>query len=269
MECSKTFNKLWPLESERKVKSMFVEPARWQSDWRMVLRNRTIELLETRLCEPLSQYMLKTSRVEQQHTNDPLFLIELHPRKQLTGGFVKLASYYSKSQRQKHSSHLVNIKMQKAIKESHTDPLTNIANRRAFDEYLQEVWQSAIKDRRSIVLFSADIDYFKMINDHFGHNRGDEILIQVAQSLEKQLARDHDVVARVGGEEFAMILPDTQPDGGKLMAYSAVAAIAKLNIPHPMSLTANRVTIGNDLANRHLSDVALGDIVNSTGFDSL
>ena len=243
LESSKTFNKLWPLERERSIQSMFVVQARWQSDWRMVLRNRTIELIETRLCGPLSQHMLRTSRVVQQHTNDPLFLVELHPRKQLTGGFVKLTNYYTKSQRQKHLSHLVNLKMQKAVEESHTDPLTGIANRRAFDEYLKEVWQSAIKDRRSLVLFSADIDYFKMVNDHFGHSRGDEILVQVARCLEKQLARDHDVVARVGGEEFAMILPDTQPDGGKSMACSAVAEVAKLNIPHPTSLTADRVTI--------------------------
>lgn len=242
-ETSKDFNKLWPLDRERNIQAMFFQQDRWESDWRLVLRNRTIELLETRLCEPLSQYMLKTSRVEQQNTNDPLFLIELHPRKQLTGGFIKLASYYTQSQRQKHRSHLATLKMRKAIKESHTDPLTEIANRRAFDEYLEDVWQRAIQDRRSVVLFTADIDYFKMVNDQLGHSRGDEILIQIAKCFDLLLSRDHDMVARVGGEEFSMILPDTQSDGGQVMACSVVAAIAKLGIPHPSSLSAEGVTI--------------------------
>ncbi|WP_339900539.1 diguanylate cyclase [Paraglaciecola polaris] len=221
---------------------MFSMPSRWQGDWRMVLRNKTIELIETRLCEPLNQHMLRTSRLGL-HAEGLLFLIELHQRKEFTDGFMNLAGYYSQSQQQKHRSHLITLEIQKAVKESHTDPLTGIANRRAFDEHIRDVWQSAIADRRPVVMFSADIDHFKLINDHFGHSRGDEILIQVAQCLDKVLSRDNDVVARVGGEEFAMVLPDTQLDGGQLMARTAVTAIEMLNIPHPASLVADWVTI--------------------------
>ena len=221
---------------------MFDEPERWQNDWRMVKRNKSIELIETRLCEPLNKNMLRTSRLGV-YADQVLFLIELHQRKEFTDGFMNLAGYYSQSQQQKHRSHLITLEMQKAVKESHTDPLTGIANRRAFDEHIRDVWQSAIADRRPVVMFSADIDHFKMINDHFGHSRGDEILIQVAQCLDKVLSRDKDVVARVGGEEFAMVLPDTQLDGGQLMARTAVTAIEMLNIPHPASLVADWVTI--------------------------
>lgn len=243
LQTSKTFNHLWPLEHQCSLQSMFFERGRWLNDWRSVVRNKTIELIETRLCDPLGQHMLRTSRVELQQGDEVLWLVELQPRKQFTDAFVKLTSYYSKSQRQKHRSHLMNLQMQKAVKESQTDPLTGIANRRAFDEHLQEVWQFAIKDRHPIVLFSADIDHFKMINDLLGHSRGDEILVQVAQRLDKVLSRNSDVVARVGGEEFAMVLSNTQPDGGKKLAYSAVKAISKLNIPHPASPAADRVTI--------------------------
>jgi diguanylate cyclase (GGDEF)-like protein len=242
LEASKSFNRLWPVAHEKNIKTMFLNQDRWQDDWRLVLRNQSIELLETRLCDPLSQYMLRTSRVEQ-HGNVPLFLIELHPRKELTGGFAKLANYHSETQRQKHRSHLISLQMKQAVKESHTDSLTGIANRRAFDERLQEVWQEAIKDRRSVMLFSADIDHFKMINDQLGHCRGDEILIQVAQRLDKVMSRSKDVVARVGGEEFAMVLPDTHPDGGLILARSVVEAIAELNIPHPDTSASGRVTI--------------------------
>lgn len=221
---------------------MFLDTKRWQNDWRMVRRNKTIELIETRLCEPLHHHMLRTSRLGV-HGEELLFLIELHPRKEFTEGFKSLAGYYLLSQRQKHRSHMINLQMQDAIKESHTDSLTKIANRRAFDERIQHVWQNAILSRQSIVLFSVDIDHFKMINDKLGHNRGDEILVQVAQCLDKLLSRGQDVVARVGGEEFSMILPDTQPDGGRLMALSAITAIEMLKIPHPASLVAKFVTI--------------------------
>ncbi|GGZ54651.1 diguanylate cyclase [Paraglaciecola chathamensis] len=242
LECSGSFQKLWPSHLSRNVRDMFLESTRWQNDWRMVRRNKIIELIETRLCEPLHHHMLRTSRLGV-HDGELLFLIELHPRKEFTEGFKSLAGYYLLSQRQKHRSHMINLQMQNAIKESYTDPLTRIANRRAFDERIKEIWQDAILSRHPVVLLSVDIDHFKLINDKLGHSRGDEILVQVAQCLDKLLSRGQDVVARVGGEEFSMILPDTQPDGGRLKALSAVTAIEMLRIPHPASPVAEFVTI--------------------------
>jgi diguanylate cyclase (GGDEF)-like protein len=242
IECSGSFQKLWPNHLSRNVRDMFLDSTRRENDWRMVRRNKTIELIETRLCEPLPHHMLRTSRLGV-HGEELLFLIELHARKEFTEGFKSVAGYYLLSQRQKHRSHMFNLQMQNALKQSYTDPLTKIANRRAFDERIQEIWQDAILSRNHVVLLSVDIDHFKMVNDKLGHSRGDEILVQVAQCLDKLFSRSQDVVARVGGEEFSMILPDTQPDGGRLMALSAVTAIETLNIPHPASSVAEFVTV--------------------------
>lgn len=128
------------------------------------------------------------------------------------------------------------------------DGLTQIANRRRFDDYLQMEWQRHQREKIPLALLLIDIDFFKNYNDYYGHQQGDDCLIQVAQTLEKVPKRATDLVARYGGEEFVAILPNTNTQKALIVAESMREAIAALNIPHAQSNVSNRVTISLGIA---------------------
>ncbi len=122
-----------------------------------------------------------------------------------------------------------------------TDPLTGLANRRCFDQVLQGEWARAIRDNSSITLLLADIDEFKQYNDTFGHQEGDRCLVQVGEAFRSIAYRSTDLAARYGGEEFAILLPNTDLDGGVIVGQRLVDSVLALQIPHAAS--ANRKMI--------------------------
>jgi two-component system cell cycle response regulator len=105
-----------------------------------------------------------------------------------------------------------------------TDPLTRLKNRRAFFENGAKHLSVARRYNTDFSIIAADLDYFKRVNDTYGHQAGDEALIAVAGIL-LQLTRTEDTVARVGGEEFAMLLPDTNRLGAAVLAERIRAAV--------------------------------------------
>lgn len=113
-----------------------------------------------------------------------------------------------------------------------TDGLTALANRRHFDEILQCEWLRALRDGRPISLLLLDIDYFKAYNDTYGHQAGDAVLQQVAQSIRATLCRASDLAARYGGEEFAVILPECDRPCALGIAERLQRGVADLAIPH-------------------------------------
>jgi diguanylate cyclase (GGDEF)-like protein len=115
------------------------------------------------------------------------------------------------------------------------DPLTGIGNRRAFDRMLEREWSRADRAKEPLALLFIDVDYFKLMNDTHGHQRGDECLIAVASALEGALPRASDFVARYGGEEFACILPATDGNGAHEVGEKLRAAIEALQIEHRQS----------------------------------
>lgn len=118
---------------------------------------------------------------------------------------------------------------------SQRDGLTGAANRRKFDEALESEFTRAGRSSSWLALLLVDIDHFKALNDDYGHQRGDECLIQVVGALQSVLVRNTDVVARYGGEEFAVILPDTNFEGASAAAGRVQGAIRTLAIPHSRS----------------------------------
>ncbi len=92
-----------------------------------------------------------------------------------------------------------------------TDPLTGVANRRAFDQRLAEETERALRHGRALSVMLVDVDHFKAINDRFGHAAGDHVLVNLADDLQT-VTRQGDLLARVGGDEMAMILADCPPD---------------------------------------------------------
>ena len=115
---------------------------------------------------------------------------------------------------------------------SRTDPLTGLANRREFDDQLNEVWQNAIRASQPVGLILADVDYFKAYNDKYGHPEGDEALKRVARSFRGVASRGTDLCARIGGEEFAVIMPSTDLEGSFRIAEEIRQAMHVADIDH-------------------------------------
>lgn len=123
------------------------------------------------------------------------------------------------------------------------DGLTQIANRRRFDEYLQQEWKRQVREQLPLALILCDIDFFKKYNDTYGHLAGDECLIQIAQVLQGAAKRPADLAARYGGEEFVIVLPNTDADGAMQVAGSIWAAVLDLKLPHTSSSVSPFVTV--------------------------
>ena len=131
---------------------------------------------------------------------------------------------------------------------AHYDGLTQILNRRGFDDALERYWKQAKREDSSLSLILIDVDHFKLYNDHYGHLKGDDCLIEVAQKLEKQLLRPIDLVARYGGEEFAVLLPGTDEEGASHVAMRLVEGINQLQIPHEKSLVSDVISVSMGIA---------------------
>lgn len=125
----------------------------------------------------------------------------------------------------------------------HLDELTGIANRRLFEQRLDEEWRRAQRDGSALSLITADIDYFKAYNDHYGHPAGDRCLITAAGSMASVMSRSGDLAARIGGEEFAFLLPGTSLKGAALIAERIRKGILDLKIPHEASSVDDQVTV--------------------------
>ncbi|WBS05233.1 sensor domain-containing diguanylate cyclase [Pseudoduganella sp. SL102] len=118
---------------------------------------------------------------------------------------------------------------------AHTDQLTQLANRRRFDEVLDKELRRAQRGRTPLSLIMLDLDFFKQFNDRYGHLAGDECLQRAAGVLSDRILRAGDVAARYGGEEFAVIMPNTGEDGAMAVAEQVRAGIMALGIPHEHS----------------------------------
>lgn len=128
------------------------------------------------------------------------------------------------------------------------DSLTNIANRRKFDQYITSEWQRLAREQAPLSLILCDIDYFKLYNDTYGHQAGDRCIKWVARAIEKAVKRPADLLARYGGEEFAIILPNTTVDGAECVAQQIRSQIQALELPHIMSPIDIYITLSMGVA---------------------
>jgi len=130
---------------------------------------------------------------------------------------------------------------------SASDGLTGIPNRRLFDEYIAREWRRARRNSSCISLMMCDVDHFKLFNDTYGHQAGDDCLRQVAGAIQKIMERGADIAARYGGEEFAVVLPETPIGGALFIAEKVRHAIHELHIPHAAS-ASGQVTMSIGIA---------------------
>ena len=129
-----------------------------------------------------------------------------------------------------------------------TDGLIGIANRRQFELTLQNEWQRCARNRSSLCLLMVDIDCFKHYNDHYGHLAGDECLRQVARILGLCVKRSGEMIARFGGEEFALLLPGTDLQEGKRVAQRCLHEMLNAGIPHAGSPVSPWLTVSIGVA---------------------
>lgn len=128
------------------------------------------------------------------------------------------------------------------------DPLTNIPNRRAYDERLEQELGAASRSREPLTLMMIDIDYFKDYNDNYGHENGDLALRQVARAITKSLPRKTDFVARYGGEEFVVLLPYTTACNAEVVADGIMKQVRMAGIEHAFSAASDHLSVSVGIA---------------------
>ena len=148
-----------------------------------------------------------------------------------------------------HETSLLLKEMNAQLEElSNIDPLTNLSNRRHFDDVLQVEWKRALRHESPISVLMLDIDFFKRFNDQYGHLAGDDCLQQVAACLKAQLRRPSDLLARYGGEEFVVLLPQTDEMGAQIVAESLRRAVEALHVESGGEPLAGQISISVGVA---------------------
>ncbi len=141
------------------------------------------------------------------------------------------------------------------------DALTEISNRRRFDEYYNAEWKRSTREATQLSMIIIDIDFFKLYNDNYGHSAGDDCLKQVAKCLYDLVNRPADLLARYGGEEFVCILPKTDMTGTMQIAEMMRTKIEDLNLLHEHSIISDHITISLGTATVLPSDRIEADIL--------
>lgn len=146
------------------------------------------------------------------------------------------------SERKRTEEQLVTL--QKELEDlSFKDGLTGVANRRMFDSVVEVEWNNARRQLQPLSLILLDIDYFKQYNDHYGHLQGDDCLKRVARTLTMAATRPRDFIARFGGEEFVLVLPETDQEAAARVAERCRSALAREQIAHANSPISGTLTV--------------------------
>ncbi|MCW8930070.1 MAG: diguanylate cyclase [Gammaproteobacteria bacterium] len=134
-----------------------------------------------------------------------------------------------------HDITIFKNKEEQLLQLTNIDPLTKLSNRRYFDDHFEKIWLQGQRNKTQIAFIMLDIDLFKQFNDTYGHQAGDDCLKKVAQSLQKNIKRPGDILARIGGEEFAIVLPETSKEGVIKIAEQLKKDVQALQITHSAS----------------------------------
>ena len=165
------------------------------------------------------------------------YLLTVNPFFGITGEIMGLVSEFKDITLRRHAEKALRKANKKLQRLSHMDGLTQVANRRRFDEILKREWKRANRSHMPLSLIFCDIDYFKFFNDTYGHQAGDDCLRIVAHVIRSNLHRPEDFLARYGGEEFILVLPNTDADGAFHLAEAIRRDVVRQKIAH----TASRI----------------------------
>src|SRR6056297_2952228 len=185
--------------------------------------------------------------IKAEPTNNQSYILSVAPLTTVIGTVATISQFKDITERKIAEKKLEELN-QTLTKMARVDGLTQIANRRHFDDTIAQEWVRLSRSGNALSLLLADIDYFKKFNDHYGHQAGDDCLSEVAGGLEKVAKRPADLVARYGGEEFVILLPDSDVAGACHVAQLAIEAIAELNIEHQQSDVLPRISLSLGVA---------------------
>ena len=155
------------------------------------------------------------------------------------------------------------LRAQESADDANHDPLTGLGNRRYLEKCASELWSVGAAEDRSVAAIAFDVDHFKDFNDFYGHTRGDSCLKRVAACATAELRDARDLAFRVGGEEFLLLLPNTELEAAIGVAERVRNAIAGLGIPHADSNTADYVTASFGVAAAQVGAVSLSDLLDT------
>lgn len=171
------------------------------------------------------------------------FLCTGTPYMDLYGEISGVVEYYKNITIRKQAEKALNQANEALSIQANRDSLTQIANRRMFNDTIAKEWLRLIRDEKPLSVVMCDIDFFKRYNDTYGHQAGDDCLKKVAKAIEAAVLRATDLVARYGGEEFIALLPGTDVEGANMVAEKIRLAVYDLQLKHESSNIDSVVTV--------------------------
>jgi len=171
------------------------------------------------------------------------FMFSATPFRGLDGKVIGMVARFKDITERKYAENTLKEANERLELLSVSDGLTGVANRRCFDQTIQREWTRLQRTKDYLSLIMCDVDFFKLFNDTYGHQDGDDCLKSVAKALQETARRGGDCVARYGGEEFAVILPATEEESAVHVAEKIRQAVEKMAIAHSKSSVAPCITL--------------------------
>jgi len=172
---------------------------------------------------------------------------------------ISITSYLNDkliAERQVHEAELLKLDL---LKKVHYDALTNVYNRRYLDENIEQIIKSLSRSNGTLSVLMGDIDCFKQYNDTYGHSEGDECLKIIAKTLNDSITREDDFIGRYGGEEFYIVLPNTDENGAKQMAEKMLKNIRALKMKNENSIAKSYITLSLGITSGNVTHMQKGE----------
>jgi len=226
-------------------KLMTIAPIR-NTEWSIIILSDTTTLFDTTYFVPVMIAVLTLLIAFAVVSSITSYRILFKPLQNLDDSLLQLNEHSAENifgtERDDELGHLSNT-IQDLFNKANIDPLTGLYNRRFMDSSMERVMGLLSRSDGLLSVLMLDIDFFKRYNDTYGHEAGDKCLQAVAHALSYSVSRVNDVVVRYGGEEFAIILPNTDSDGAHSFADKLLKNVNELNIPHEKNEAAPYVTV--------------------------
>ena len=216
------------------------------TDWSIITLSDTTTLFETTYFVPIMIIILVLLIAFTALSSLAGYRILFRPLKKLEQSLAQLNEHETEqifgAERDDELGHLSNT-IQDLFNKANIDPLTGLYNRRFMDSSMERIMGLLSRTEGLLSVLMLDIDFFKRYNDSYGHDQGDKCLQSVAHALSYSVSRVNDIVVRYGGEEFAVLLPNTDTKGAHLFAEKLLQNVRELNLPHEKNEAADHVTI--------------------------